>query len=200
MINMRSGLIIALLFCCLPQAHAATEVVRFDILLFGDKIGILTVSKETRPDGSELYLLDSHSKAKILWINHENTTHYEVVYKDGKLVSSKFKETENGELKRWTNINWDGKQYNLDGYKGKRTFTEAPMYSVVSVYFTSMQNVKRIFYEAEGDFNEIEHPEANTWEFKSSDGNRNVYHYINGRAHHMEFHVSIATVKMVRID
>jgi hypothetical protein len=200
MINMRYGLVLALLLCDVHQAQSAVEWARFNILLFGDSIGHLNISKETRDDGSDLYLFDSHSKAKILWIVHENITHYEVVYRDGKLISSKFKEIENGEVKRWTNISFDGRQYNVDSYKGKWSFTETPVFSIATLYFNSMQNVKRIFYEAEGDFNDVQHPDTNTWEFKSSDGNRNIYHYLNGKAQNMEFRVSIATVKMVRVN
>ena len=200
MIKLRFGLLATLFFGISIAGFSATQVAHFNILLFGDKIGNLTVSKEVRADGTELYLLDSWSKAKILWINHEDVTHYEVVYKDGKLISSKFKELESGTVKRWNNVTWDGNQYNVDGYKGKRTFKESPSYSIVSVYFSSMQNVKRMFYEAEADFSPVENPEPNTWEFKSSDGNRNVYHFAHGRVQNMEFHVSIATVKMVRVD
>ena len=200
MIKMRLGFVLLLLATGLSSAFSAAEVVHFNILLFGDKVGTLIISKEVRADGSELYLLDSYSKAKILWTNHENTTHYEVVYKGGKLLSSKFKEIENGEVKRWTNVTWNGKQYDLDGYKGKRSFAEAPTCSVVTLYFQGVKSENRLFYEAEGDFSELKHPEDNTWEFKSSDGNRNVYHYVNGKAQNMEFHVSIATVKMVRVN
>ena len=182
------------------KSFSAKETILFDITLFGDKIGVLIVTRESMSDGTELYTLNSKSKAKILWINRENTIHYEDVYKDGKMISSNFKETENGQVKRWTNINWDGKVYAVDGYKGKRTFTEAPTYSIVSIYFNDMKNVKRIFYEAEADFNDLQNPEPDTYEFKSSDGNRNVYHYVNGKAQRMEFHVSIATVKMKRTN
>jgi hypothetical protein len=188
-----------LLLACISIANAATEVAHFDVMLWGNKIGNLTITKEQRADGSELYVMDSRSKAKILWISRENTIHYEVVYKSGKLISSKFKETENGEVKRWTNVSFDGKLYNIDSYKGKRTFIEAPMNSIVSIYFTDMKNVNRIFYESEGEFNKLEHPDLNTCEFKASDGTRNVYHFVNGQAQNMEFHVSIATVKMVRV-
>lgn len=160
---------------------------------------MITVTLETKPDGSEVYTLDTKSKAKILWIKRENHTHYDVVYKDGKLFSSKVTEIENEELKRWTNIYWDGTQYSVDSYKGKRTFTEAPVYSIVSVYFKDIQKVTRIFYEAEADFNELKKSdEPDTWEFKSSDGNRNVYRFRNGKIQEMEFHVSFATVKMIR--
>jgi hypothetical protein len=115
-------------------------------------------------------------------------------------VSSRFKEIENGALKRWTNVSWDGKQYNLEGYKGKQTFTQAPTLSIVSLFFNGISGSNKIFYEAEGDFSDLQHPDATTLEFKTSDGNRNVYHYVNGRAQSMEFHVSIATVKMVRVN
>ena len=182
------------------SGFSARETVLFDIMLFGNKVGYLTITREPQPDGTELYVLDTKSKAKILWITRENSAHYEVVYKDGKLVSSGFKEIENGEVKRWNNITWDGKTYTSNGYKGKKTFTEVPTYSIVSVYFRDMKNINRIFYEIEGDFNDLRNPEPGTYEFKSSDGNRNVYHYVNGKIHHMEFHVSFATVKMVRIN
>jgi uncharacterized protein DUF6134 len=200
MINRCYVFVVVLMLCGMHKAGAATERAHFKILLFGDSVGHLNVSKEIKEDGSEVYVFDSHSKAKILWILHEDVTHYEVVYKGGKLISSKFKEIENGEVKRWTNCSFDGKQYNVDSYKGKWTFTEAPMFSIATLYFSSMQNVKRIFYEAEGDFSEVQHTDNNTWEFKSSDGNRNIYHYVNGKAQNMEFHVSIATVKMIRLN
>ena len=200
MVKMRCVVVLLFAFGCIQHGYSASEVLRFKVLLFGDSVGYLTVSKETRADGSAFYLLNSYSKAKILWIVHENTTHYEVVYKDGKLFSSKFKEIEKGELKRWNNVTWDGKQYNVDGYKGKHTLNETPTFSIVSLFFSNAQNVKKLFYEAEADFSDVEHPESNTLEFKSSDGNRNVYHYVNGRANSMEFHVSIASVKMVKIN
>jgi hypothetical protein len=75
-----------------------------------------------------------------------------------------------------------------------------PTLSIVLLFFNGIQNNKKIFYEAEGDFSELQYPEANTLEFKTSDGNRNVYHYVNEKAQNMEFHVSIATVKMVRVN
>jgi hypothetical protein len=106
---------------------------------------------------------------------------------------------QNGKVKRWTNVTTDGKQYYVEGYKGKWTFTEAPVFSIATLYFSGMQNVKRIFYEAEGDYNDIQHTDANTIEFKGSDGSRNIYHYVNGKPKDMEFHVSIATVKMVLV-
>ena len=179
---------------------AAVETVRFDILLFGDKIGTMTVTRELRADGVEFYTLESSSKAKILWIDKENYSRYEVVYKNGKLFSSTHKELENKKLKRWTNISWNGSQYTVDSYKGKRNFTEAPEYCTVSMYFKGFKDVKKIFYEAEADYDVVEHPQPNVTEFKSSDGTRNVYYFENGRIKSMDFHISIAKVRMERVN
>jgi hypothetical protein len=198
--NMRFCLLVLLFTFCLLQSALAKDIARFNIFLWGNKIGNLTASREVRPDGTVLYLLDTRSKAKVLWITRENVAHYEVVYKDGKLVSSSFKEVENGEVKRWSNINWDGKQYTVDATHGKKTFTESPTYSIVCVYFQNMEQVKQIFYEIEGDFNQLQHPEPGTCEFKSSDGNRNVYHFENGTVKNMEFHLSFATIKIERVN
>lgn len=180
------------------QLKAAVQTIRFDVFLFGNKIGHMTVTREEKPGGIELYTLSSHTKAKFLWSKREDTTRYEVTYKDGRLLSSLHKEYQNGELKRWTTISRNGDVYRVDSYKGKRTFTEAPVQSVVTLYFKGVQSGKRLFYEAEADFDEIEHPEPNTWQFKSSDGNRNIYHYENGQVKDTEFKVTLATIKMVR--
>jgi hypothetical protein len=190
---------LVLFFISFP-AFSNAQSIHYDILLFGDKIGNMNISREEKAGGIEFYVLESSSKAKILWINKSNTTRYEVTYKDGKLISSSHKETENGKVTRWTDIKWDGAKYLVDSYKGSRTFTEVPTYSVVTIYFKDIKNVKRIFYESEADYDLITHPEPDTWEFKSSDGNRNVYHYQNGVLQSTEFHVSIATVKMVRTN
>lgn len=171
------------------------------MLLFSDKIGTMTITRELKPDSTEVYSLMTDSKARFLWIDYVNYTRYDVIYRNGKLVSSVHRETENGKVKRWTNVKWDGTKYIVDSYKGKRSFTQAPEYSIVTIYFKDIKNVNKIFYEAEADFSEMKKSnEPETWEFKSSDGNRNIYHFINGKIQSMEFHVSVVTIKMIRRD
>ncbi|MCX6199276.1 MAG: hypothetical protein NTY88_08660 [Bacteroidetes bacterium] len=191
--------IFASFFFLLAASSSAVDIINFDMFLFGDKIGVMTVTHEIKPDGTEVYSLESNSKAKFLWLNYVNYTRYDVAYKDGKLFSSVHKDTENGKTKRWTNITWDGIKYSVDSYKGKRSFLQQPDYSIVTIYFKDIKNVKKIFYEAEADFNEMKKADdPETWEFKSSDGNRNIYHFSNGKIKAMEFHVTLATIKMVR--
>jgi hypothetical protein len=177
--------------------EAKSESVSFDILLFGDKVGKTTITHEKRPDGSDFYVLESKSHAKVLWIERNNYTYYEVTYKDGRLISSSAKESENGELKRWNTVKWDGNEYQVEGYKGKAIFKNVPWCSTVTIFFKIPEKTAKLFYEAEADFSELKETEPGTWQFKSSDGHNNVYHYLDGRIDHVEFHVSFATVKLV---
>src|SRR5687767_574273 len=85
------------LFFSAAFVSRASEKMVFDIFLFGNKIGNMSITREIKGDGSEAYLLETKSKAKFLWINRDNQTRYEVVYKDDKLISSLFREVENDE-------------------------------------------------------------------------------------------------------
>ncbi len=175
------------------------QTITCNIMLFGDKVGERVATRTQLADGTEHYTLHSKLKAKVLWINYENESHAESDYKNGKFVSSTQREVQNGSVKRWCNTKWDGTKLVVDSYKGKKTYNELPGYSIPPIYFKGLQGVARVFYEAEGDFCKVEKTDSDTFEFKSSDGTKNVYHFVNGLLDHMEFHVSIASVKMVRV-
>ncbi len=188
------------IFFLLLQTTLSAQTISFDVYMFGDKIGTMSISRTVHADGSEVYVMHTKSKAKVLWIERSNETRYDVVYKDGKLVSSNVKEVEDGKVKRWVQVKWDGAKYNVEGYKGKRSFTQVPSMSVVTIFFREPAAVGSIYYEAEGEFNTLKSPEAHTWQFKGSDGQTNIYKFKNGKITDVEFHVSIATIKLVRTN
>lgn len=186
-----------ILICLNLCTYATVENLNYDIILWNTKVGKMNITRESKPDGTDVYTLVTSSRAKFLWLDKSNDSKYTLVYKAGKLVSSVFKEIENGAVKRWCNITWDGTKYQVDSYKGKRTFTQPAGYSTITAYFQGLTKVEKIFYESEGDFATTEYPEPNTMEFKTSDGHKSVYHYVNGRLNNMEFKISIATIYMV---
>ena len=193
------------LYACLmlvllcADTHAQSFL--FNLYLFGDSIGHSSVSKtHDNNTGNDQYQLDTYVKAKILWITRENHTHYESVFKDGKMVSSTYYEINNGKKDKWSIIKYDGKAYQVDSYHGKKSFTEAPTHSIGSMYCDGYSaSRKRFFYEPEADFNELSFPEANTVEFKSSDGNKNIYHFKGGQIADVDCHTSIATIHIKRV-
>jgi hypothetical protein len=175
------------------------QTVAFDMSAFGIKFGKMTVTKTKEDDSTDLYTLNAKGYLKILWMERNDETRYAVRYRHGKLISSSYQQIETGVIKKWTNVNFNGKQYDVDSYRGKRSFTEAPVFSIMSLYFNDPKTVNRIFYEAESDFATVNHPDQNTIEIKSSDGNRSIYRYLQGAINEMEFHISIATVYMKKV-
>lgn len=192
--------LLPLLLLSLGLQAAEPRVLRFNIYLFGDSIGQMTITQHRLPDGIERYVIKSASNAKILWVQRSNYSDYEFTLQNGRLIATTYRETENGQLSRWGTMKLDGTKYVVNNYRGNFSFTEPPLYSIVSIYFGDMRAAQRLYYDTEAEFVKVEHPDANTIEFKTSDGHRNVYHYINGSLHHLEVHVSIATVKMVRVN
>ena len=189
-----------LLFSCSFVQHLFAQTFVFRMELFGDSAGLSTITKTHEKNGTDIYILDSHIRAKILWIVRQNHTHYEARYKDGKLISAQYYEENNGKKDKWNYISYDGKEYKAEGSKGKRAFTEVPTHSIGTLYCDGYSKSQtRFFYEPEADFNELKFPEDNLIEFKSSEGNRNVYHFKNGEIAAAEFHTTLATVKLVRI-
>ena len=189
------GLCVMFLFSAL-YGFSGPETLSYDIIVFNTTVGKMVITHDKQPDGTDLYNLVTSSKAKFLWLNKTNDSQYQLIYKAGKLISSTFKEIENGELKRWCNIKWDGVKYLVDGYKGKRTFTDNISVSTITAYFDGSKKINRIFYESEGDVANIEYPEPGTMEFKTSDGHKSVYHYVNNKVNNTEFKLSFATVYM----
>lgn len=187
------------LFHSLSFKAAEPNVMKFTIYLFGDSIGSMTITRYFLPDGMERYIIKSASSAKILWVTRDNYSDYEFTYKNGRLLSTAYRETEGGKVTRWGNMKFDGTKYIVNNYRGNFSFTEVPQYSIVSIYFGNMRSARRLYYDTEAEFVKVEHPDDNTVEFKTSDGHRNVYHYVKGELDHLEVHVSIVTVKMIRV-
>jgi hypothetical protein len=170
----------------------------FDMNVVGSNFGQMIVTKKVESDSTELYTLNAKGKATILWMHFENETRQEVRYKRGILISSTYVEIENGKTKKWNNINYDGKLYQVNSQSGKRSFAEVPTFSILAMYFQESARRTRIFHEAEADYTTLKHIDDSTLEIKSSDGSRGVYHFEKGKLKAMEFHLTIATVYMKR--
>ena len=80
----------ALLICLLLAIGTEAQTLVFNMLLFGDSVGLSTVTKTHDANGIDHYVLDSRIQAKILWITHTNHAHYESRFKDGKLISASY--------------------------------------------------------------------------------------------------------------
>lgn len=191
------SILLSFIMLAVSGTRAQTKVYEMSVL--GFKFGKMTVTRTIHSDSSEVYSLHASGKATVLWMDFISQTRQESVYKHGKLVSSFYQEIENGKVKRWTKVLFDGNHYQVDSYKGKRSFTEAPLFSIASLYFNGFQTLQNIFYEAEAEFTKVRHNGKDRMEILTSEGNRSIYHFVNGEIENMEFYISIAVVYMKRI-
>ncbi|MBS1684436.1 MAG: hypothetical protein JSS76_06765 [Bacteroidetes bacterium] len=188
-----------IIFLSVITTAVSAQTIVYDMTVLGSKFGKMVVSHKVQ-DSTELYTLNAKGKATILWMDFENETIQEVRYKGGKLVSSSYREIENGKTKKWNKVSYDGHQYQVESQSGRRSFSEVPLYSVISLYFTDPMQRSRIFHEAEASYTGLKRVDANTLEIKNADGSRSVYRYEKGKLNTMEFHLAIATVYMRRTD
>ncbi len=184
------------LLCC----GLSAQTVSFNITLWGDSIGRMDVRHSTDKDSNDVYVMESKSRVKFLWIVREGLSKFEAVYKRGKLLSSSHLEMENGKTKRWAKVKFENGKYVVTSAEQEpRSFTEAPSLSDANIYFLDFKNLQRIFYLPDGNFYDLKKVDATTLEFKSADKHRNVYHFENGRIKTMEFHLPLASVYMNRL-
>ncbi len=172
----------------------------FDMYLMGTNIGQISVSHEKLEDGSDRYFLTSRAKAKVMWIERNQKTSYEIVYKNNMLVRSSYSYIENTGNNVICDITFDGTKYQVKRNGKLFSISEKPTHSIITVYFSEPQNLKKVFYEPDAVFAELKATEPHTYEFKSPDGTKNVYFYQNGKLSGMEFHQSLFVVKVKRVQ
>jgi hypothetical protein len=188
----------SLLFCFCPLI--ASEKMVFDMYLMGTNIGQISVSYEKKEDGSEHYSLTSRANAKVMWIERNQKTSYEIVYKNNALVRSSYSYIENTGNNVICDISFDGAKYQVKRNGKQYAMLEKPSNSIISVYFREPENLKKVFYEPDAVFVDLKSPAPHTYEFKSPDGTKNVYFYQSGKLSGMEFHQSLFTVKVKRVQ
>ncbi|MFN8276395.1 MAG: DUF6134 family protein [Chitinophagales bacterium] len=186
--------------CLWLQLRATAEEVVFDMSAFGIHFGKMTVTRTRENDSTEVFRLHAKGYLKVLWMERNDETKYEARYVHSQLQSSLYRQYESGKLTKWTDIMLNGQQYQVKSWKGNRTFTAPPRYSVLHLYFEHPQQRTSIFSETDGGFEKVAFADSEKVELKTSDGNRSLYHFINGVLRSIEVHLSIATVHMQRIN
>jgi hypothetical protein len=189
-------LILSLL--CFSAQMLSAQTLNFDVLLFGDKIGKMAVSRTYKGD-TVTYVLNTHSKAKILWMEYEDISHITIVYKGAKLLSCKYTEDMNGKRKYFTNIMYDGKEYHVETKDSKRVFAVPVLPSLFALYYKEPVDYNKIFFESQLFTAAVKMEKIHHYSFDTKDGNKNEYLYRNGEIDKLVFHTPLATVHMSRI-
>src|SRR5690349_17261924 len=125
--------ILLVLFLSVLVSQAQTR--KYEVILSGDKIGELTVTRTIKGNFTT-YKLESKSEAKVLFTTKKNYVLMDVIYKDGKLLSANCKNEINDEVDNYANIFWDGAKYTITNEKKKFTYATPVTFSIISLYFS----------------------------------------------------------------
>lgn len=192
--NLKQFILTGIFFILLGSIVAQNQ--SFDIFLFGKPIGTMTIEKSNAMNGVSTYKLRSKSEATVLFTKKKNELEFDVTYKDGFLFSSYSKNTVNDEVENYASASWDGAKYVCQNEQKKFTVGEKAPYSVVMLYFKEPVGVTKIFSERIGDFAELKNVSPGVYEFKMPNGDKNIYHFENGKIKEVEMKKSIGTAYM----
>lgn len=185
--------LLMLVFCVLFAGLLNAQTRRYEVVLSGDKIGELTVTRTVK-GAFTTYKLESRSEAKVLFTTKKNYVLMDVTYKDGKLVSSYCKNEINDEVDNYASISWDGSKYNITNEKKKLTYAAPVTFSVISLYFKEPKGINTLFTERIGEAYPLTDLGSGRYEYKIPNGDKNVYVYKNGELVETERKTIIGTV------
>lgn len=190
---------IILLFLSLLSTSSLAEEIVFEMRVWGYKFGTMTVGHTTEQDGTDVYTLQASGKVNFLWMKREGSTDYKVIVKDGRMLSSSYSRTVNGEVDYWNEVKLIGDKYSVESSKGSREFSEMPNYNVLALYFNPLTQFDRIYCEAESQFSTITNRTSDGFELSCTDGSRTSYFLKEGQIDRLVIHAAIASVKIDRV-
>lgn len=173
---------------------AAAQTVSFDSFLWGDKMGTLTATKKK---GGDLvyYEVKASNSAKILGIQKNVETITTITIKGGLMVESYSKRVDNGKLKNFCSIKWDGTKYNIETEKGKSTYSSKISLVTMEFYFTEPKASNSYYYNPAAQAMVFTKTGGGVYEFKTNDGVKHKFIYKNGILDEIENSMDLATVK-----
>jgi len=136
----------------------------------------------------------------IFLVGHrENTVEMRSTFKDGKLISSFSKVTQNCEGETYASTIWDGSKYQVHTDKGTHIVTEQATYSVVSFNFKEPQ-VRNNFAERLGNFFSLQSPSPGVYPYWLPNVDLNIYINQDGRLRDVTVKISHGNASIKFID
>ncbi|MCW3126377.1 MAG: hypothetical protein JWO03_2035 [Bacteroidetes bacterium] len=185
-----SIIVVALLWC--PAVHA--EKLKYEVLLFGKKIGETTVEVQDSA-GGKYYRLRSNTAVKMLFVDKHSSMSTDVLFnKDGVMTSSVFKNIkEDGVV--LTQVTWDKSKVQIDKNGEKSAMPGAVKYCSLSMYFREPVHMQKIFSERLGTYFEM--VKESEGKYSAEVGNSSaVYTFAHGILTELEMKSALGSVYM----
>lgn len=169
------------------------QTLKYDVTLFGDKIGTLTAVRTINADSTIEYHVSSNSAAKVLWVNKKSELKSDVIFKQGKLHSSTVNSVTE-EAKQEIKVLWDKAKYLIQKGSETTVCNENICYTTIMLYFWEPKNVTRIFSERVGIFVKLVKNSDGFYQVTMPDGVTSIFKYRNGIAYEIELKKTMGSV------
>lgn len=144
------------------------------------------------------YNLESRSEMNIFFSRKTSYTHYHVVYKNGQLFSSYYKDVKDG-VTEIVSLLWDGSKYVIRKGEEILEFAEPVQFSAMSLYFVEPKHTDRFFSERLARFFRFHKKPAGIYECQLEKGVNASYFYKNGLLEELQMSKGVSVVmKLVR--
>jgi hypothetical protein len=189
-------LLLPVLFLLFSTLAAQKHV--YDVELFGKKIGSTTIEKIDRGKGEIQYKLQSTSEVNILFTHKTSQMVFDVLYKDGKLISSYCKNVKD-DVTEVVTLTWEGTRYLIKKGEEILQFNQLLDFSAIQLYFIEPIGKTKIFSERLGQFCDFIKKSEGVYECKMANGVINIYRYKNGMLYELEMSKGASVfMKLVR--
>lgn len=177
----RSILIIVLLLWC---TISFGQKLRYEVYLFGNKIGETTIERKDSA-GLKHYLLRSSTDAKVLFVEKKSDMSTDAFYDSkGNLFASFFQNVKNEE-KFLTKVFWDTDKLIVNKDGEKKVVPITVNFSSLLLYFSEPHNMQKVFSERLGEFFELVKQADGTYSGKLGE-TTSTYTYRNGKLVQLE--------------
>lgn len=157
----------------------------YDIELFGKKIGNTTVERIDKGNGEVEFKMNSASEVNILFAHKTSAMNFDIIYKDGKLISSYCKNVKDGVTEIVT-IVWEGTRYIIKKGEEVLQMNQPLDFSSIQLYFNEPKGRRKVFSERLGQFCDFIRTAEGEYACKLSNGVNNIYRYRNGVLYELE--------------
>ena len=181
---------------CLASTFSFSQKNEFELFMLGSKIGDLTAERKVKGD-LEVYTTTSSAFAKILWKEVASQSLNRLIFKGGVLTEAYYEYKENNVIEKFCKTSPAAVGYAIHNWKnGKFNFTEPITSGIGKLYFQEPNPGQQYYDDNWGVMITMKKTGDHQYEYKSADGDKNVYRYANGKISEAEFHTSIVVVKM----
>jgi hypothetical protein len=172
--------------CLIYLAVAVSAQKRvYDVELFGKKIGSTVIERTDKGNGETEYKLSSSSRVSLLFTTKSSDLNFDVIYKNGILSSSYYKNVKD-DVTEIATVAYDGVKYIIHKGQDVLTFAQPIDFSIAVLYFVEPIGRPRIFSERLGQFVNFKPLSKGVYQCVLDNGVSNIYKYSNGVLYELE--------------